>query len=124
MTPYYWTVCKNNTRKKTDEELAREEEIETAMYEFQSKFEQWETSYVANNLWQEYVQNAERLGASVDEMCKLQDDYMKKCDVEKLKFARKIIKESLYYIELEMYDSSELEPLLKLNESELRHLVS
>lgn len=95
--PYYWTVCKNNTRKKTDEELAREEEIETAMYEFQAKVEAWEVSDEAEKLWREYFHNTQLLNLEsviyTDDLCKLQNDFMKKCDKKKLKFARKIIKE-------------------------------
>lgn len=35
--PYYWIIRKNNTRKRSDEEIAREEEIENALCEFNSK---------------------------------------------------------------------------------------
>ena len=41
--PWYWIIRKNNTRKRSDEEIAREEEIETALCEFNSKSDTWET---------------------------------------------------------------------------------
>jgi hypothetical protein len=87
--PYYWTVCKNNTRKKTDEELAREEEIETAMYEFQNKVDEWETSEEADQVWKQYLSYID--SEPEPEWIKLQQLYMKECDELKLIFSRSII---------------------------------